>query len=307
MKKLFFSTSLLLIIVCSCNTVQNEGKDAKKFELQPLAADSAGSYQTDQQISFPGPQLQVQDSVARMAIPKLNVNTDWNNKIIKTASLKIEVPDFKKYNDGVYKTVKQYGGYIAQEDQSLTAEKNETSIVIKVPVEQFETLMNELPGSDTKVLERKINTDDVTRKIIDTKSRLEIKKEKRLRYFELMKQSKKIADITKAQEDLDEVQEEIESAAVQVNYLSHQTAFSTINLHFYQLMTNYKPADTIEPSFLTRVAIAFKSGSGWIANLIVGLLSVWPLLLIIFIGIFIWRKTGPDKFFAGTKATLPKS
>ena len=73
--------------------------------------------------------------------------------------------------------------------------------------------MNELPGTDTKVLERKINTDDVTKRIVDTKSRLEAKKEIRLKYLEMMKQSKNIADITKAQQEVDNVQEEIESAS----------------------------------------------------------------------------------------------
>ena len=299
--------TMLLLFIISCNNAHNDGKERKLAKLQPLVADTAISYQSDQQVPLPAQQFPPTDSIAKITPSKLPVSNDWDNKIIKTASLKIEVNDFKKYNDAVYKTVKQYGGYIAQEDQSLTAEKNETSITIKVPVYQFETMMNELPGTDTKVLERKINTDDVTRKIVDTKSRLETKKEMRLKYLELMKQSKNIADITKAQQEVDDVQEEIEAASGQVNYLSHQTAFSTINLNFYQLMADYKPADKEKQSFLTRVSFAFKSGSAWVANLIVGLMSIWPLLLIICIAIFIWRKARPDKFFAGTKTTSPKS
>ncbi|MEO8771663.1 MAG: DUF4349 domain-containing protein [Ferruginibacter sp.] len=308
MKKLFFSmTMLLLLFFISCNNAHNDGKEKMLAELQPVNADTARSYETDQQVPLPASQSLSTDSVAKMTPSKVPVSNDWDNKIIKTASLKIEVPDFKKYNDAVYKTVKQYGGYIAQEDQSLTTQKNETSITIKVPVYQFETMMNELPGSDTKVLERKINTDDVTRKIIDTKSRLETKKEMRLKYLEMMKQSKNITDITKAQQEVDDVQEEIEAASGQVNYLSHETAFSTINLNFYQLMADYKPADTEKQSFLTRVSIAFKSGAGWIANLIIGLMSIWPLLLIIFIALFVWKKIRLDKFFAATKTTSPKS
>ena len=119
---------LLLLFFISCNDTHNDGIERKLAELQPMIADSAISYETDQQVPLQPRQLQTTDSLAKITPAKLPVNNDWDNKIIKTASLKIEVTDFKKYNDDVYKTVKQYGGYIAQEDQSLTAEKNETSI-----------------------------------------------------------------------------------------------------------------------------------------------------------------------------------
>ena len=58
----------------------------------------------------------------------------------------------------------------------MTDEKSESIIVIKVPVEQFESMMNQLPGNDNKILERKITTEDITGEVVDIKSRLEAKK-----------------------------------------------------------------------------------------------------------------------------------
>ena len=106
---------------------------------------------------------------------------DWDSKIIKTANLKLEIKDFKKYNDFVHNAVKQYGAYVAQEDQNLTDEKSETTITIKVPVPQFENMMNKLPD-DGKVIEKKISSEDVTGEVVDTKSRLEAKKQMRLKW-----------------------------------------------------------------------------------------------------------------------------
>src|SRR6476661_8253152 len=55
-------------------------------------------------------------------------NPDWDKKIIKTAFLKLEVKDFKGYSDIVHGAAKQYGGYIANEEQNQSNEKKESVI-----------------------------------------------------------------------------------------------------------------------------------------------------------------------------------
>ena len=226
--------------------------------------------------------------------PAIAVNSDWDNKIIKTATLKLEIRDFKKYNGYVHNAVKQYGAYVAQEEQTLSDERSETIITIKVPVAQFETMMNALPADDGKVMEKKINTDDVTGEVVDTRSRLEAKKQMRLKYLEFLKQSKNMAEVLQVQNEIDNIQVQIESAASRVSFLTQQTAFSTINLTFYQPMEGYKPTGEA-PSFLTRISSAFKNGAGWIAELFVGFVSVWPLLLIVFGIYFGWKRLRPSK------------
>ena len=92
----------------------------------------------------------------------------------------------------------------------------------------------------------------------------------------------------------DNIQEEIESAAGRVEFLSHQSSYSTINLTFFQPLEGYKPTD-ITPSFLTRVSNSFKIGTSWIADLFVGLIAIWPLLIIITGIYFGWKKLRPVK------------
>jgi hypothetical protein len=52
-------------------------------------------------------------------------------------------------------------------------------MVIKVPVDQFENLMNSFSGEGIKVIEKKISSDDVTGEMVDTKSRIETKRQVR--------------------------------------------------------------------------------------------------------------------------------
>lgn len=157
-----------------------------------------------------------------------------------------------------------------------------------MPVEQFESMLDELTVADGKIYERKISSQDVTGEVIDTKSRLEAKKQVRLKYLDFLKASKNMEEVLQVQHEINAIQEEIEAATGRVNFLSHQSAFSTINLTFYQPVNGYVAGD-LSPSILTRLSNAFISGSDWITDLFVGLVGVWPLLLLIFGGLFVYK------------------
>jgi Domain of unknown function (DUF4349) len=290
--KQLIASILFFLILISCNRSDKaKGLTMLNTDLAEVKNEPLQKITDKEEQKIPVGTLQqaATDSIATPLPAKTTANTDWDKKIIKTATLKLEVNDFKNYNAAVHKTVKQFGGYIAQEEQNLTDEKSETVITIKVPVQQFETMMDQLPDGEVKIVERKITTEDVTGEVVDTKSRLEAKKQMRLKYLEFLKQSKNMEEVLQVQNEINSIQEEIESAAGRVDFLSHQSAYSTINLTFFQPLAGYKPSDET-PSFLTRVSNAFKTGASWIADLFVGLIAVWPLILII-VGLYIgWKK-----------------
>ena len=297
--KLFIATLSIFTFFISCNRSENKSEAITDYGMAELQkTDSQKNNQNEkQQIPLGKISPFATDSAASPLQAPVAVHTDWDSKIIKNATLKVEIKDFKKYNNYVHSAVKQYGAYVAQEEQTLSDEKSETSITIKVPVAQFENMMNALPADDGKVMEKKIITDDVTGEVVDTKSRLEAKKQLRLKYLEFLKQSKNMEEVLQVQSEVDNIQQQIESAAGRVSFLNQQTAFSTINLSFYQPMDGYKPTNET-PSFLTRLSGAFKTGGSWIAELFVGLVSVWPLLLVAFAIYFGWKKLRPAKVIA---------
>lgn len=294
--KLIIAAILFFSIFISCNRNAEKTKDNKyDTEINNVESEPPQKNKNAQQIPVGISQPETKDTLNTTPLHVLSAaNPEWDKKIIKNATLKLEVKDFKSYNSDVQKIVKQFGGYIAMEEQNLTAEKSETVISIKVPVDQFETMMNHLPGGDVKVLERKITTADVTGEVVDTKSRLEAKKQMRIKYLDFLKQSKNMDEVLQVQNEINSIQEEIEAAAGRVNFLSHQSLYSTINLTFFQPLAGYKPSDST-PSFLKRVSAAFKIGTSWVADLIIGLFAIWPLLIII-IGIYFgWKKMRPVK------------
>ncbi len=284
--KQLLTAIFLLSVFISCNKSGKENEVAKTEFMQQ----EAGSQDQNEQQVQGLIQTEATDSSATLPpVMKQHADPDWDKKIIKTATLKLEVPDFKKYNEKVRNTIKQYGGYIAQEDQNLTEEKSENTLSIKVPVAQFETMMNQLPCSDVKVLERKIITDDVTGEVVDIRSRLEAKKQMRLKYLDFLKQSKNMEEVLQVQKEINEIQEQIESATGRVNYLTKQAAYSTINLCFFQPMPGFIP-DGNKPAFFTRLADAFRSGVDWFADLFIGLIFMWPFFVIAIIILILWKR-----------------
>lgn len=203
---------------------------------------------------------------------------DWNKKIIKTASLNVEIKDYSKFNKLVHNSVDQFGGYIAEEQQTQNDYKIENIITIKVPVDQFQKAVDFFTSGDGKINEKKITSEDVTSQYVDTKSRMEAKKQVRLRYLDLLKQAKNMEEVLQVQNEINSIQEEIESAAGRINYLSNASAMSTINLTFYQVV-NESAKDSDEIGFWQKTKNAFLSGWSGIGDVLIGLMYIWPLII----------------------------
>lgn len=286
MKKLFPILGLALFAACN-SSVQNKDESAKDLLLEsPPAPQSPKAEEKTPSGKAVADTAGFSFQFSQNAPVK---NVDWDKKIIKTAFLKLEVKDFKSYSGLVRKTAKQYGGYVANEEQNQSEEKIESIISIKVPVDQFEAIMEQLPSGAEKVVERKITTDDVTGEVVDIKSRLEARAQMRLKYLEFLKQSKNMQEVLSVQSEINALQEEIESASGRVNYLAHQSAYSTINITYYQPLAGYNPSND-QPGFFTRTVAAFKSGFSSIAEIIIGVISIWPFLLLAFCGWFLLKK-----------------
>lgn len=219
--------------------------------------------------------------------------TDWDKKIVKTAFLNAEVKNFKSFHTAIREEVKALGGYIAKEEQSESDYKIENNLVIKVPVEQFDNALTQLSDQTEKINERRITSEDVTTQIVDTRSRMEAKKQVRLRYLDLLKQAKNMEEILNVQSQINGIQEQIESAAGRLTYLGHSSTYSTINLTYYQVL-NATAVDN-SPSFVKQLASAFSIGLEWMSRLFIGLVSIWPFLLLLSVVFIVYKKTRPRK------------
>lgn len=215
--------------------------------------------------------------------------TDWDKKIIKTASLNFEVKDYRGYYSYLREKVKSAGGYIAQEEQTQSDYKIENTLTVKVPVDQFDNAINLFTDNIEKLNEKKISSQDVTGEYVDTRSRMEAKKQVRQCYLGLLSQAKNMEEVLSVQSEINNIQEQIESGQGRMQYLNHSSVFSTVNITYYQVL-NSAARDDSSPSFASKIGNAFIAGWSFTESLFIGLISVWPLYLVLAALIFLYRK-----------------
>ena len=300
MKKIVIAFATILLVI-SCKNENSPGNSVAtlqrdiKNEEKPVGIVDEKNQKTNivnGDISDVPPQNEPEKTKQTQQVPQ--AKPDWDKKIIKTAALNLKVKDYNAYNSSLRDKIKQAGGYVAQEQQTQSDYKIENAISIKVPVDQFDNAVTLITSGVEELNEKKITSQDVTTEVVDVRSRLESKKQVRLRYLDLLKQAKNMQDILSVQSEISGIQEEIESAAGRIEYLSHSSSFSTINLTFYQVL-NESAKDAEKISFGTKVGAAFKTGWSWIGELLVAIVSIWPLLLLIFVGFIIYKRTKPSK------------
>lgn len=278
--------ALLLLIFIGCN--EHRPLDVTVSDIDNKKEEKV--YRTDT-AALPGTrnEKEKEEPGENARIP----NTEWEKKIIKTATLNLEVKDYDGYYRLLYATVKRIGGYVVQEEQSQSDYKTENAVTIRVPVTQFdEALSLVINGTgQEKLNEKKITSEDVTGEVVDTKSRLEAKRQVRLRYLELLKQAKNMEEILQVQNEINELQEQIELATGRSSYLTQSSAYSTIHLTFFQVL-NPAAGTEPQPGFFIKFVAAFLSGFDFVIQLILGLVSIWPLLIIlagIWLGFRKWK------------------
>jgi hypothetical protein len=279
--------AVLLLLCISCNQnnkTPQQGSVGNISETEKIDADTG--FQSVDSIAAPqtGEQKKQEPSIPQKPI-------DWDKKIVKTATLDAEVKDYKTFSKTLSEKIKKYGGYISSEEQTQSDYKIENDVVIKVPVAEFENAINDLLSDVLKVNEKKITSDDVTTELIDGKSRLEAKKQVRLRYLDLLKQAKNMEEILTVQKEINSIQEEMETVAGRINYLGNSSAMSTIQLNFSQILDpSAVQPKTEDAGFSTQVKYAFLNGWHWIKDIFIGLLSIWPFLFLIVGGYVFFRR-----------------
>lgn len=307
MKSICFVACIVMLgLVLSCG--QNNESSPGNADLKQLAndykptegfaaysMDSAGSGLLDGSADFRQAgenEDQQKDKEPQKQQPRQQpvAKPDWDKKIIKTAVLNAEVEDYNKFYTSLREKVRNLGGYIAQEEQTQSEYKIENSIMVKVPVDQFDNAVVQLTANTQKINDKKITSQDVTTEVIDTKSRLEAKKQVRLRYIDLLRQAKNMQEILSVQSEINGIQEDIESAAGRIAYLGHSSTYSTIHFTYYQVL-NSDAKDKEKPSFASELGTAFNVGWNWIGNVFIGIVTLWPLALLVFAIIIIYKRT----------------
>lgn len=224
-------------------------------------------------------------------LPSTDLYSDGTGQLIKTAELRFQVVDLKKSREAIEVSIKKYSAYIEETNLKYENPLLEEHFTIRVQSQAFEPLMKELESLAAYVNYRKIKSDDVEKQFVDLESRLKTKREMEQRYTEILRSStKNTEDLLKVEQQIGQLHEEIEAVVSKLNYLRDQVKHSTIKLEVYQVDEQHVSSVQSGPDLKTKVSDSLLAGWNGLTFLFVSLLRVWPLLIALTLGWFLWRK-----------------
>jgi hypothetical protein len=159
---------------------------------------------------------------------------------------------------------------------------------IRVPVESFSSVMDQIAEMGVRVDERYETAQDVTDEYVDLEGRIEAMEISIERLQELMRDAAFTEDLLFAEEQLSRREAELEGLKGRLTYLAQSAALSRININLtpYELSepidTSWKPLETVRRA----VEDLIYSMQGFADFMIVFLILVAPWL--VFFGLIIW-------------------
>lgn len=198
-------------------------------------------------------------------------------KIIKNAQVQFQVKQLEESHTRILALLKKNNAYMGSDNRSTSGYQIQSDIIIRVPSENFDALLKEVMTESIYTNSANSSAEDVTAQFVDIEARLKTKKNVEQRYSDLLREAKKIQDILDIEEKLRVIREEIESAEGQLRLLKDQVSYSTISLNLYQKL-DYQPEPDM--GFISHVSEAFVKGWRSMTDLLIGIVRVWPFVLI---------------------------
>lgn len=205
------------------------------------------------------------------------VTENIDSKIIKTGDIRYEIKDLNKSFEELNQLIKTNGGFIQNDNSGSRYDYTFRNIVVRVPSKNFDKLLEAISKDVAHFDTKTISVSDVTEEFIDIEARLKTKKTLENRYLDLLSKTNKIAEILEIEKSLSQIREEIESVQGRLNYLKNQVSFSTLTIEIYHTSAS---GSGITESYPTKMWYAIVSGFNSLSGFILGVLTLWPYLLI---------------------------
>jgi multidrug efflux pump subunit AcrB len=221
-----------------------------------------------------------------MSQKQVYLDKPQEQKLIKESYLNFETQDLDKTYSIVIRFVKQNGGFIQDDNSNKSYNRISRQLVVRLPSVEFQKTIDSISNYVSFFDTKRISSRDVTEEFIDIEARLNAKQTLEKRYLELLSKAKNVKEILDIERELSKIREEIEAKQGRLKYLNNKVSLSTINIEFYKLTAE----SGVTVSYGAKMWNAIKSGFNGISLFFLGILHIWPLIIImIFMFFFIKR------------------
>jgi hypothetical protein len=214
--------TLLGVLLCSCGCLSlPSAGDLNNYEPAFQVEKSSGST-----VTSPVPAA-VRDDAAYVS-SEADVATE--SKIIKTASISLEVSDVDMATAQLEGIGVQQDGYVSSSNAGDPGSGSAyATVVLRVPADHFDAAMDDVRALGT-VRSQTVNADDVTEEYVDLQARLDALDHQYEQYARIMEKAETVEDILSVQVEMERVQVEIERITGRIRYLDNRIDLATITV-----------------------------------------------------------------------------
>jgi hypothetical protein len=219
------------------------------------------------------------------------VDLTTQQALIKTGAVSLRSADVGKTRYDVQVLVDEQGGQVA-DDKTETDKSGEplrARMVLRVPVDSFEDVMNAL-GSMETLASTSTSSEDVTTQLIDVEARIKAQQASVERVRQLLAQAQSIRDIMAIESELAQRQAELDSLAQQQAYLKDQTSMATIKVNIERKPDPKAPvAEDDDTGFLAGLAAGWDGLEKTVVAVATVVGAVLPFAVVaLLIGVPVW-------------------
>ncbi len=207
---------LLIFLLVACGQAQESrdfegGAPAPGAPVEEPAAEEAESGGQDETAA--GQDGQVQEQL-----------------IIRTGILEIVVEDTETTIDEIARRAAASGGWVVSSNVFQSGEAKSGSTTIRVPVDQFDAMVEQIESMALEVLNTSTSGEDVTEEYVDRQARLQNLEATADRVRSFLEDADDVEEALAVNAELSRLEGEIESIRGRIQYLEQSAAFSTITV-----------------------------------------------------------------------------
>ena len=298
---------LLIFTLSSCssnlNTMNNE--NIHQYDTTNNKTYETNDESTPVNESLDSSTDEVEDKQISKDIDYSDISSD--RKIENIFDYTFESINYDQDYDKLTKLVDDHKGYIESSNLNIDTGRNGDENIrnfgasIKIPQEESNKFKNEI-AKIGKIIYQSSYTNDLTSSYTDINIRLSSKEKELDKLNDLMKNAKNIDETMAIQARILEVEEEIDQIKSMIKDVDSKVTYDTFDININEVY-DYNNYANNNPDFSSRIKEAFKDSihifSKFWQDLLVAIVSIWPLILVAIIIIYIIKKSKEKKLSNG--------
>ncbi len=240
--------------------------------------------ESDENTLFSVPSPQMAAGYADRASKRLQVQ---DQKIIKTANIKIEVANVTASAEEVKEIAGRYDGLIQSLSVYAGTKNSYTgSVTIRVPAEYFDDALAKISAIG-RVLSSSVSAEDVTEEYVDLEAQRDSLSNQLTQYNRLLSRGQNVTEILVVQKEIERVQLELDRIFGRMKYLDNRIMLSTISVSLSEPLQVETPEGYSIPGVISEGIAGFVDTVVW---LFIAILTLLPVLILAGAGYWVYQR-----------------